>query len=331
MTVLPDFSFHRPSTVAEAVRLRSDLPGSRIIAGGTDLLVNLRRGLGQPSALVDLSGICELSAVAEQSDGGLRIGSGVTLAALAEHAAIRVRFPALAKAALLVAGPTHRTAATLGGNLCQDTRCIYYNQSEWWRHSNGYCLKYLGDHCHVVVKSDRCYATYHGDVAPVLMVLGAQAELVGPHGVRCVSIAELFREVGSDHLTIAPEEFVATITVPSPAGWIADYAKIRVRDAVDFPLAGVAAALKRQDDRIIGLRVAVTGTNSAPLLIPTEDMAGEAWGEAVAKRLLIVVGQKLNVLRTTVAGAGYRRRVLLATTKHIVDELWRKPLPDAPL
>jgi len=322
MTVLPDFTFYRPATVAEAVSLRANLPDSRVIAGGTDLIVNLRHGLGEPRALIDLSGIAELSTLVERSDGSFRIGGAVTLAAMAEHSAVKACFPALAKAALLVAGPSHRTAATLGGNLCQDTRCIFYNQSEWWRAANDYCLKYRGNRCHVVVKSDRCYATYHGDIAPVLMVHDAEVELVGPDGVRRQSVAEFFRETGADHLGLTAGEFVTAVTMPSRAGWMADYAKVRIRDAIDFPLAGVAVALKRHDARISDLRVAVTGSNSAPLLIPTEHIVGNVWTEQTATELLSAARKKLNVLRTTVVGAGYRRRVLLATTRQLVDRLW---------
>ena len=146
--------------------------GAQPLAGGTDLLPNLRRGLGTPRVLVDLMAVAALDAISVQRDGSLRVGAAATLAALAGQAAVRTGWPALATAAGLVAGPTHREAATLGGNLCQDTRCVFYNQSEWWRAGNGYCLKLRGDKCHVVVKSDRCYATYHGDVAPANAIVG---------------------------------------------------------------------------------------------------------------------------------------------------------------
>jgi 4-hydroxybenzoyl-CoA reductase subunit beta len=170
MNLLPSFSTLRPGTLAEAVSALA-MEGAQALGGGTDLLPNLRRGLGEPTTLVDLSAVGELAGVALLSDGSLRIGAGTSLEAIAEHAAIRAGWPVVASAAALVAGPTHRVAATLGGNLCQDTRCVFYNQSEWWRSGNGYCLKHKGDKCHVVVKSDRCYATYHGDVAPALIAL----------------------------------------------------------------------------------------------------------------------------------------------------------------
>lgn len=275
MNILADFRTHRPATLADAVAAL-DADGAVPLAAGTDLLPNLRRGLGQPEVLVDLGGIDGLGTISTLADGSLRIGAGATLEAVAEHALVRAGWPALSQAAEAVAGPTHRAAATLGGNLCQDTRCIFYNQSEWWRAGNGYCLKYRGDKCHVIVKNDRCYATYHGDVAPALMVLDARAELVGPTGRRSVAVAELFREDGAGHLALNRGELVAAVEVPPADGWTAAYAKARIRDAVDFPLAGVAVALRRDGDRIAGLRVAITGSNSAPLLVPTDELVGGA-------------------------------------------------------
>ncbi|CAA7626279.1 4-hydroxybenzoyl-CoA reductase subunit beta [Magnetospirillum sp. SS-4] len=321
MNILPDFRTLRPATLAEAVSaLAAD--GAQALAGGTDLLPNLRRGLGQPGTLVDLTAIGNLGGIAVLADGSLRIGAGATLEAIAEDAAIRASWPAIAQAAELVAGPTHRAAATLGGNLCQDTRCVFYNQSEWWRSGNGFCLKYEGDKCHVVVKSDRCYATYHGDVAPALMVLDASAEIVGPKGKRTLKLAALFKESGADHLALDKGEVLAGVTVPAATGWVAGYVKVRVRDAIDFPLAGVAVALKRDGDAIAGLRVAITGTNSAPLLAPTEAVVGGGWGPETAETLLQAVRKTSNVLKTTVTGVKYRRRVLLAVTRKLVDDLW---------
>jgi 4-hydroxybenzoyl-CoA reductase subunit beta len=321
MTAMPDFTYHRPATLAEAVRLREQLPESRLLAGGTDLVVNLRRNLGRPAALIDVSRIAELTAVREEADG-LHIGAAVTLGQLAQHAAIGANFLALRKAALAVAGPTHREAATVGGNLCQDTRCVYYNQSEWWRSANDYCLKYKGDRCHVVPKSDRCYATYHGDLAPLLMVLGAEVAVAGPNGDRRLPVAALFREDGSAHLALSQGELVTAIVVPDATGWVADYAKARVRDAIDFPLAGVAIALRRDGDRIGGLRVAITGTNSAPLMVPADALVGSPWEGAIGG-LLAAMRKTCNVLRTTVTSAKYRRRVLLASTERLAASLWQ--------
>ena len=321
MNLLPSFRTVRPETLAEAVSALS-AEGAQALGGGTDLLPNLRRGLGLPTTLVDLGAIGDLTGIAVLPDGSLRIGAGTSLEAIAEDASVRGAWPAIATAAALVAGPTHRVAATLGGNLCQDTRCIFYNQSEWWRSGNDYCLKYQGDKCHVVVKSDRCYATYHGDVAPALMVLDAQVEIVGPQGTRMLPAAQLFNEDGSNRLTLGQGEVLAAVVVPPAGLWRARYVKVRIRDAIDFPLAGIAVALKRDGDRIAGLKLAITGTNSAPLLVPTEAFVGAEWNAATAQAVVQTVRKTSNVLLTTVAGVKYRRRVLLAMTRKVVDELW---------
>jgi 4-hydroxybenzoyl-CoA reductase subunit beta len=321
MNLMPDLRLHRPTTLDEAVRLKASLDGSRFVNGGTDLLINLRRGLGEPGDLIDLGAVADLASV-RRVDGSLWLGAGVTLADLACHPEVLADYPAVAQAALQVAGPNHRAAATLGGNLCQDTRCIYFNQSEWWRKGNNYCLKYKGDKCHVVVKSDRCYATYHGDVAPVLMVLDAEAVLAGPGGVRRVALADLYRESGAEHLTLAPDEALAAVALPPPAGRRAGYAKARVRDAIDFPLAGVAVALRR-DGHVIGeLRVALTGTNSAPLMIATDALIGQPWNDQAAAALAQSLQKTSNLLRTTITGPKYRRRSMQGMARRLMDELW---------
>lgn len=323
MNALHDLRTLRPASIEEAVRALAE-EGAQPLAGGTDLLPNLRRGLGTPHVLVDLTAIAALDAITVQSDGSLRVGAAATLAALAGQGAVRAGWPALATAAGLVAGPTHREAATLGGNLCQDTRCVFYNQSEWWRAGNGYCLKLRGDKCHVVVKSDRCYATYHGDVAPALIALDASVEIAGPGGTRTLPLAALFVEDGARRLTLQPGEWLTAIVVPAMNDWRADYAKARVRDAVDFPLAGVAVALRREGDRLAGLRVAITGTNSAPLVVPTEGVTGRAWDTEAAATLAKAVQATANVLSTTVAPVKYRRRMLQALVRRLTDELWTR-------
>ena len=168
--MLPELQLAHPPSVEEAIAARHECSDSRFIAGGTDLLVNMRRGLGQPPLLIDLSAIDELGEIA-LSASGTRIGAMVALGALADHPEIGRRHRALAEAARSIAGPGHRTMATVGGNLCLDTRCIYYNQSEWWRSANRYCLKYGGDTCHVAPQGQRCHAAFTGDLAPALLAL----------------------------------------------------------------------------------------------------------------------------------------------------------------
>ena len=319
---MPDFQLLRPTTAADAVALRAANATSRYIAGGTDLLPNIRRGLMEPAVVIDLGGIAELTHI-EFGNDVLRIGAGTTLAAIAGDAAIRTRLPALAEAAEAVAGPTHRAAATLGGNLCLDTRCVYYNQSEYWRESNDYCMKLKGEGCRVAKKSKRCYAAFSGDVAPALIALDAEVEVLGPNGSRRVAIADFYRDDGMAWLTLGADELLTGVLIPLREGWSSAYEKVRVRGAIDFPLAGVAVALKRKGNTIEDLRIACTGVASRPLAV--EGLA-ELKGKPLDADALATITAQTEIaagaMRTTVVDMLYRRGVAPVLARRIAERLW---------
>ena len=322
MNALPNFQYLRPATAADALRLRAAHPASQYIAGGTDLLPNLRRGLGSPTAVIDLGAIAELTEIAEQGNA-LRIGSGVSLARIAAHPAVTARLPALAQAAASVAGPTHRAAATLGGNLCLDTRCSYYNQSEAWRAGNNYCMKRDGDGCRVAKKSKRCYAAFSGDVAPALIALNTEVEILGADGSRRQPLIELYRDDGMQWLTLAPGELVVAVTVPLDDAWRSAYEKVRVRGAIDFPLAGVAVALRREGGLLTGLRIALTGVSSQPLAI---DGLNALFGKPLDAAALDAISEQADLanrsMKTTLVDVLYRRGVSLVLAKRLTQRLW---------
>ena len=322
MNALPNFQYLRPATAADALRLRAANPASPYIAGGTDLLPNLRRGLASPAAVIDLGAIAELTEIAEQGDA-LRIGSGVSLARIAAHPAVTARLPALAQAAASVAGPTHRAAATLGGNLCLDTRCSYYNQSEAWRAGNNYCMKRDGDGCRVAKKSKRCYAAFSGDVAPALIALNTEVEILGADGSRRQPLIELYRDDGMQWLTLAPGELVVAVTVPLDDAWRSAYEKVRVRGAIDFPLAGVAVALRREGGLLTGLRIALTGVSSQPLAI---DGLNALLGKPLDAAALDAISEQADLanrsMKTTLVDVLYRRGVSLVLAKRLTQRLW---------
>lgn len=304
---LNPFRIVEPADVAAAVAAYHGQPGSRYLGGGTDLIVNLRRGLDTPALLVDLRSVAELREL-DVTAAGARIGAGVSVAALAASAELRARYPALAEAAAVVAGPAHRNLATVGGNLCLDTRCIYYNQSDWWRSANGFCLKYRGEVCHVAPQGQRCHAAFSGDLAPALLVLGAELEVAGQAARRRMRLAELYHEDGRAHLTLVPGELVVAVTLPAETPPSA-YAKVRVRGAVDFPLAGVAVALRVVAGELAMLRVALTGTNSRPfLLADTDALLGQPLDAAALQRLDKLVQKQARPMRTTLSQANYRRQ-----------------------
>jgi 4-hydroxybenzoyl-CoA reductase subunit beta len=322
MERMPEFRLSRPSTCDEVAALLAAEPGARLVAGGTDLVPNLRRGLERPPMLVDLTAVRGLSEIAFGPDGVV-LGAGVTLAHLGDDERFAGRYAAIGEAARAAAGPGHRTVATLGGNLCQDTRCVYYNQSEWWRRSNGWCLKRGGDTCHVAPQGKRCHAAFSGDVAPALIALGAEVELLSGRGARRVPLAQCYRDDGAAHLEIGREDVMTRVFVPAPApGWVCGYRKARVRAAMDFPLAGVAIALGMREGLVAGLRVALTGTNSNPLLLEgTDALVGQPLDDASLAALGKLVQKQVSPMRTTVTQSNYRRQVAAVFAQRLAREL----------
>ncbi len=328
MEFLPEFSVVRPGTVAEAVAALAAEPGARVIAGGTDLIANIRRGIAAPPRMVDLNGVGEIrniEALSGGEDGGLSIGAAVTLAELIEHGDVGAQYPAIIEAAGAIAANSHREAATVGGNLCLDTRCVFYNQSEWWRGANGYCLKSRGEICHVAPKGDHCFAAFSGDLAPALMVLGAEVEIASPTARRTIPLSGMYVDDGMAHLALAPGEIVTTVRVPAMAqGVRAGYAKSQVRGAIDFPLAGVAVALRRDGEAVAELTVALTGTNSMPLIVAgADDLTGGALDDGLLDGLDRLIAKQIQPMTSTFVAPGYRRRVVARLTRRLVQRLYR--------
>ncbi len=320
-TPLTEFRLVQPGTVNEAIAARLKQPDSRFIAGGTDLIVNMRRGITRPDLLVDLSGIDELTEVTA-NEFGMVIGTGVTLAALTRNPEIAGRYRALVQAAEAIAAPGHRAIGTVGGNLCLDTRCIYYNQSEWWRSANAYCLKNRGDVCHVAPQGQRCHAAFAGDLAPALLVFGAEIDIAGLQGQRRIPLSELYIEDGKAHLALTDVELLVALHLPTNPPPSA-YAKIRLRGAIDFPLAGVAVALAVTDSNVKSLRIALTGTNSRPFLLAgTETFAGRPVDEKLLHELDRLVQKQVQPMRTTIASANYRRIAAAALARRLTAKLF---------
>jgi 4-hydroxybenzoyl-CoA reductase subunit beta len=243
MMRLPPFRYSAPDTAQEAARiLAGEGPDAMPVAGGTDLYPNMKRRQFTPKHLVGLRRLEGVRGIA--ANGSLVLGANATLAEVAGHAALRHGWPAIAKAAGLVSSPPLRNAGTIGGNLCVDTRCTYYNQSEFWRASIGYCMKKDGDVCLVAPGSDKCWALSSSDTAPVMIALGAEVELVGAEGERRLPVGELYGGDGIDYLAKRPEEILTRIHIPDRRAWRATYRKLRRRGSIDFPILGVAAAVR---------------------------------------------------------------------------------------
>ncbi len=314
---LPEFQLAQPRTIAEAIAAVVSRPDGRFLGGGTDLLVNMRRGISRPNVLVDLSGIDELGEI-KSDERGITIGAGVSIAALARNTAVGAQYHAIAQAAGVIAAPNLRNSGTVGGNLCLDTRCIYYNQSDWWRKANSYCLKSGGDVCHVAPQGKRCHAAYSGDLAPALIVLDAEVDIVGAQGHRRIPLAALYIEDGKAHLALTADEFVTSVCLrPNPPA--SAYEKVRYRGAIDYPLAGVAVAMTSSGANIGSLRIALTATNSRPFLLAgTETFAGRSVDDQLLTEVDRLVQKQVQPMRTTLAAANYRRVAAAALARRLV-------------
>ena len=267
----------------------------------------------------------------------LEIGASVRLSEIAEHPAIMQHYPVLAQAAAHIAGPTHRNMGTVGGNLCLDTRCIFYNQSEWWRDANHHCLKTTGTICHVAPKSRGvCFATFSGDLAPALLALNAEVDIAGPAGKRTIPLNKLYigfarQDVpvtetqgdGKYYLSLRPGEIVTAVRAKNTPGLRSAYDKIRIRKSIEYPVAGVAVALKREGDTLADLRVAFTGTNPRPVLLEgTAELCGGPLDARVFKGLDALVRDQIMPMKTTFTPGHYRRRVAGVLARRLLTRLF---------
>ena len=282
---LPEFRLLRPRTVAEAVELLTrHAPHVYIIAGGTDLIPSMRQKLFEPRYVVDIRGIGELRGIRSQEGGDVEIGALTTITEIERSGLLRDRYPVLAKAAATVASPILRNMGTIGGNICLDTRCLWYNQSLTWRKGCGFCIKKDGDLCHVAPGGATCWAAFSGDTPPALLCLDAQIEIAGPEGARRVPMADFYTGVGDNYRKLAKTEMVTRVLLPaSTAGYLGSYEKLRIRGSIDYPLAGVAVAL-RANGHIEDARIALTAVNAATVLVKgvRQAMAGKRLDDELA-------------------------------------------------
>jgi 4-hydroxybenzoyl-CoA reductase subunit beta len=278
MMRLPPFTYLAPRRVDEAVRLLAEHGAdAMVVAGGTDLYPNMKRRQFEPKVLVGLRGVRELAGIAGSPRAGLRIGAATTLTRVAANPDVATHYPALARAAGVVSTPQLRNAGTLGGNVCVDTRCNYYDQSFEWRKSIGFCMKKDGDICLVAPGSPRCWAVSSSDTAPVLWAMGAELTLAGPKGERRIPVAALYRDDGIEYLTRTPDEIVTEIALPPVDGWRATYWKLRRRGAFDFPVLGVAVAVRLEGVFCREARIVLGAVASTPREAP--EAAGALAGE----------------------------------------------------
>ena len=313
MLTLPAFQFHQPSTLDEAVALLAAHPGKvKVIAGGTDLVPNMKHRLFTPEHVVGLQGIKGLKVIFEDGEA-MVFGPMATLADIARNPQVQEHFPSLAKGAEHVAGPQLREMGTLGGNICLDTRCVYYNQTHFWRKALGYCLKKDGTVCHVVKGGQKCVAAASNDTAPVLITLGATLRLRGPKGERIVPMSEFYVADGIFNTVLAHDEILTEVRVPLPKGkWHFGYEKLRIRAAIDYPALTVAVAAKLGPERKLEeLRVCISALGARPHPVKRlEAFVGRTLDAATIKELGNAAQKQCHPLTNINVDTGWRRELI---------------------
>ncbi len=263
MMRLPAFKYRAPKTVGDAVLWLAESPAdTMLVAGGTDLLPNMKRRQQTPKTVIGLKGVAELSGI--RANGSISIGAGTTLTTLVNDAAIKSRALGLWQSAAQIATPHLRNMGTIGGNLCLDTRCTYYDQTEDWRKAIGFCMKKDGSTCWVATSSKRCLAVSSTDTAPMLLALGATVTLVSAAGTREVAVSDLYNNDGMQYLTRRPDELLTRIEIPDTTGWVSTYWKLRRRGSFDFPVG--AARLRSSSTAPVVLKPRVLCSVRWPLV-----------------------------------------------------------------
>ena len=268
MMRLPAFEYRAPKTVGDAALWLAESPGdTMLVAGGTDLLPNMKRRQQTPKTVIGLKGIAELTGI--HANGHLSIGAGTTLTSLVNDPQVKSRALGLWQSAAQIATPHLRNMGTIGGNLCLDTRCTYYDQTEDWRKAIGYCMKKDGTTCWVATSSKRCLAVSSTDTAPMLLALGAKVTLVSAKGTREIAVADLYNNDGMRYITRRPDELLTRIDLPDLTGWTSTYWKLRRRGSFDFPVGAAAVAVKLDGGgRVEAARLVLGAVASQPMSSP---------------------------------------------------------------
>ena len=325
---LPAFDLYIPKNLDDALSFYTEnLDATKIIAGGTDIVPSLKQKLFEPKFLLDLKAIPELHGIHEEANGSVRIGAMTTISEIARSPFLRREFPVLSSAAATVAGPCLRNVGTLGGNICLDTRCYWYNQSYFWRQSCGFCIKKDGTLCHVAPGSKTCWAVYSGDTAAALLTLNGSLLIASADGQRSVSVSDFFVNDGAVRNRLNPGEILVEVHIPSEArGYAGHYEKFRLRGSVDYPLAGVAVALKKNGSHkgagrlpaLEDLRVALTAVNPLPILL--SDPLRELRADSVAG-LQKLAKRTAKPLKTSASTMEYRRYMIEFMIKKAMEKL----------
>jgi len=311
-----------PESIEEASTILLDEPGAKILAGGTDLLPNMKHRVECPEVLVNVKRIADLDYI-RQDNGDIRIGALTPLKRLHAESFIVENLPGLAQAASAVGSYHHQVMGTLGGNICQQNRCMYYNQSKWWRSSRPTCYKAGGEICHVVNKKKICYSAYCGDMAPALMVLNARTALAGPDGHREIAVEDFFTGDGKAPLAKKPGEILTEIIVPqASADGISTYIKFANRSSIDFPIVGTALWASEKEKQY---RVAFTAVDRKPLRGKQVEnfLNGKKLSAENVAAASDLAAKEARPLKTSVYSPAHKRRMMGLLLQSAANEVKR--------
>jgi 4-hydroxybenzoyl-CoA reductase subunit beta len=323
MMRLPHFRFFAPKSLSEAVKQLAENPTeTSLLAGGTDLLPNMKRRQQTPTRLVSLRGVPELSTI--HNGTGLTLGAGLTLTSIVRNEKIRAEYAGLWQAAAQIATPHLRNMGTLGGNLCLDTRCNYYDQNYEWRQAIDFCMKKDGKTCWVAPSSPKCLAVSSTDTAPMLIALGAKARLVSERAAREVRVEDLFHNDGIHYLTRRPDEILVHVWLPPSSGWRSTYWKLRRRGSFDFPVLSVGAAVKLDGGGAVeACRIVLGAVSSRPLLAAkaSQELAGKKLTDDAIAAAAALAAEVAKPMDNTDFMLGWRKRVAADFVTYALREL----------
>lgn len=332
---LPAFEYYRPQTLSEGLKLLKENAGKvRPLAGGTDLLNNMKVGLNPAEILVDLTGIATMSSIECSVGNPIRAGAAATIWDLVQRPEVKENLPALYQAGTGVGAIQHQQMGTVGGNLCQDTRCWYYNQTRHWRRARPLCYKTGGDECLAVKKSERCHAAFCSDLAPALIAYGTTIKLSSQDGEREMALADFYTGTGKIPTVLKPGEIMSEITIPAKA-WKTKsaYVKMRSRKSIDFPQAGAALVVTEEGGKIAEANLVLTALGSGPMPVKN---AGTLLQElkvaelnadkisSLAKECAAEAGKEIMPVANMSWRPGYRRRMVEIMIEETLQKIFGK-------
>ena len=316
---LPKFEYFEPGDLKEAVSILQKEPSAKVLAGGTDLLVNMKHRVERPATVVNIKGIDGLDDI-NQDNGTVRIGALVNLKRLYMTPVINEKLRCLARAAEAVGSYHHQVMGTLAGNICQQNRCKYFNQSQWWRSSRPTCFKAGGEICHVVNQKETCYASYCGDVAPTLLVLNARLVIEGPAGKREIGLEDLFSGDGKAPLSLGSGDISTEVVIPADAlHGVSSYVKFANRDSIDFPILGTAFWASRDDKKY---RVAFTAVDRKPIRAHQVEafLSGKDLSEETIEAAGELAAKEAKPVKNSVYAPAHKRRMMGLLFKEAVTQ-----------